>query len=317
MIDLRFTDLEYPLVEINIDDEFTDNKLTVLKENCLNVLEELNIFNIAFDFKSQGSIHQFVSLFPKYLQEKVNGILRFNINHLQYFNGLELQSISGYSDVVVNIVSDQLGDNDQLKEVAHCFLQPIIRITYRCDLLTTAQLYQTLDYLDQFLQIKYIILNPDYQEELDFKAFLDLQKLNLKKRKLRVFFDRGSLPAGLLRAHPCNGYILSCANCHYGKKDIPRSFMIDSSGFIYPEGLNENFRDFILGNILEKSLLILLDDYWLSPNHQKFKEACERVFQEYVLDFPFGLVPWRYLFYREVKKMSAEKFALEMAATKE
>lgn len=316
MIDLSFTDLEYPLIEINIDDQFTESKLAIFKENCLTGLEELNIFNIVFDFKSKSSLDQFIASFPPWLERKVNGILRFNLTLLQHFNQLDPQSISGYSDVVVNISSDQLGDVQQLREVTNCFIEPIFRITYHSDLQTTEEVSRKLDYLENFTQIKYIVLNPDYQKDLDFKAFLEIQKLNLRGRRLRVFFDRGSLPARLLRAHPCNGYILSCTNCHYGKKDLPRSFMINSAGFIFPEGLNEEFTGFILGNVFKKSLFSLLDDYWLSTNHHRFKETCERVFHEYVLDFPFGLVPWRYLFYREAKRISAKKLGCRNASNK-
>ncbi len=307
MIDTRFTDLEYPLVEFNVDDRFTEKRLGELVKNCLKELENLNIFNIAFDVKTGESLEKYIGSLPTGLTEKVNGLLRFNLNLLKRFNTLSLDLVKGYSDVIVNIEQAQLTEYEKMEELKNCGIAPILRITYTSTWEGTQQLYKTLDYLEDFSIIKYIIVNPDYRTEFDFKAFIDLQQLNVRsKRRIRAFFDRGSLPASILRAHPCNAYILSCSNCHYGKKDIPRSFVIDCDGSIYPEGLNERFANFLVGNIYEESLPQVLSDYWLGANHQVFKDACERVYHNYVLDIPFGLVPWRHLFYKEAQEILAE-----------
>ncbi len=302
MINPQFTMTEFPLVEILLDD-YSDDQIALFKENCIEQLVPLNIFSIMYKFLNKESIDKYLNYFSQIVIPELNGIIKFNIELLNYINEKYSELVTSFSDIIIEIGSDQLSSINLLNEINNCNYNPIIGITYSCTEEKIAELEQVLDQLDKITKIKTIVLNPDPQVELDLKEYLAFQrKIFASKRKGKVFYDRGNFPAFVLREHPCNAYILSCGNCHAGKKDIPRSFTIVSDGMIYPEGLDQRFSESIMGNIYEDTFPEILKKYWLSENHYFFKEACEKVFHEYVLDYPYGFIPWRYLFFKEASE---------------
>lgn len=310
IINPQFTTTEFPLVEIMLDDYIDDDKVTLLKENCIEQLVPLNIYTIIYKFANNKVLDKYLNSFSQIAIPELNAIAKINIEQLNEVNVKYFEQIASFSDIIIEIEPDQLSSNHLLNEIKNCRFDPIIRVTYSCNQDTVKDLWQILDLLDQIQKIKSIVLNPDYGAELDLKEYLATQrKVFGSKRQIKVFYDRGNFPATVLREHPCNAYVLSCANCHAGKKDIPRTFTIESDGLIYPEGLDSQFPQSVIGDVYKNKLNEILQTYWLTENHYFFKKACEKVYDHYVIDYPYGFMPWRYLFFKEAKEILSENLS--------
>ncbi|MCK4259324.1 MAG: hypothetical protein KAX49_10125 [Halanaerobiales bacterium] len=200
--------------------------------------------------------------------------------------------------MIVEVSRGQLHEFNLFEKLRTCSFSPIIKITFECNLASLKDLENIINYLSRFNTVKYIVLNPDCYRDFNFNAYMKLNKMG--SSDLQVFLDRGNFPANLLKEHPYNAYILNFKRDHPDKKGLPRYLVINSNGCVFPEGLDERFEDFKLGNIYNQTLFEMLEGYWLSNNHVLFKTVCEQVYNDYILDYPFYFIPWRYLFIKEI-----------------
>lgn len=310
IINPQFATTEFPLVEVLLDDNIDDDKVALLKENCIEQLVALNIYTIIYKFANNEVLDKYLDSLSRIAIPELNEIVKINIEHLNEVNIKYFEQVASFSDIIIEIEPHQLSSNHLFKEINNCRFDLIIRVTYSCNPDTIKELWQLLDFLDQIKNIKSIVLNPDNGVDLDLKEYLATQrKVFGSKRQIKVFYDRGNFPASVLREHPCNAYVLSCENCHAGKKDIPRTFTIESDGLIYPEGLDSQFPQSVIGDIYKNKLNEILQTYWLTENHYFFKKACEKVYDHYVLDYPYGFMPWRYLFLKVTKEILIENLS--------
>jgi len=109
------------------------------------------------------------------------------------------------------------------------------------------------------------------------------------------FMGQGILPTRLLTEHPCNAYVCKGHTCHSSKRDIGRKLYINPLGAVYPETeyLSE---DYAIGNLKDNTLDVLLESYFESEQHEKFRKLVKEIFLQYVQSCPYRVVPWRQIF---------------------
>lgn len=303
MSDVQYTQYELPIIELELDSESDPAKLELLNQNCFQVMQGLNIGNIMIRFQTRSAIDRWIGLHT-HMPSGLNVMPK--LKAVDYIYAVEHyeQDLKAYSDVIIEALGEELKDLTLPK--VKC-LYPMMQVTVQC----TEQLRENLDTLIQEMQsvgtVKCILLEPDFRTEIDFAWYNHLiDRIYHMTGDLRIFLERGNYPIQIIRKHPCNVYILSCEHCHSGKKDLPRVFTIQSDGEIFPEGMGKEFKRFAMGNIFEKKLDAILENYRFSPNHLRFKEACKRVYQQFALDYPFSAFPWRYFYVMKAQELLTE-----------
>ena len=301
--DVKFNQYELPIVEFELDNNFLQDNVEKIKENCFMVMQEININNIMVKFLTKEAIDRYIGYYA-HPYEGINVVAKLNAEHMEYVVTNYLQEIKAYSDVIFETTEDELKDL-QVPQIEEFY--PALQIGFKCDGTFVGRIDTLLEDLKNLGTTKFILMDPDLNAEFDFNGFNTLlERIYSMNSELRLFLERGNLPVHVLRQHPCNGYILSCESCHSGKKDLPRVFTIKSDGRVFPEGMGEEFPEFVMGSIFEKQIDELLGTYRFSENHMRFKEACKRVYHEYVLNYPFGILPWRYFYIKKAKEILAE-----------
>ncbi|MBU7029457.1 MAG: radical SAM protein [Theionarchaea archaeon] len=94
-----------------------------------------------------------------------------------------------------------------------------------------------------------------------------------------------------LTEHPCNAYACFGNTCHRHASNEPREIIILPDGDVAPVDSLLNPR-FYIGNIKEKSLRAVFQEYYGSPKQQLFLELCRKVFEERVISYPYEAIPW-------------------------
>lgn len=304
--DVRYTRYELPIIEIELDHKTDTAKLEKININCVQVMQKLNISNITVNFKSREVIDRYIGHFSANLPG-INVIARCKGTDFAYICDNYLSELKAYSDTILDVT---LEDLPGLSLPVLSDYLPILQVGFCCDESIIEKVDKVIEDLTKLSNVKFVLLEPDYLQNLDFKGYnMLINKLFNVKSSIKFFLERGNLPIQILRKHPCNAYILSCASCHSGKKDLPRSFTIKSDGRVFPEGMGVDcvrFEKFVMGNIFDKNLEQLLETYRFSENHLRFKEACKRIYHDFVLDFPFGVLPWRYFYVMKAKEILSE-----------
>lgn len=301
--DVQFTQYELPIVELEIDDDFDQLKAEKFKENCLSVAQTLNIHNVTINFLNRHAIDGFFSEYAQTI-EGLNLLAKMRVGDFAYALERYPEVLTRYSDVILLASAEEL----EGLTLAHIpDYMPIMQVGFLCDQTIIERIDHIIENLNKLDGlVKFVLLEPDYRNELDFKGYNMLMEKLYGTVTVRVFLERGNLPVHVLRKHPCNAYILSCASCHSGKKDVPRLFTIKSDGRVFPEGMDEEFAGFLMGNIYDLPLDTLLDSYRFSPGHLRFKEACTSIYHDYVLSYPFAVLPWRHFFIQKARQILAE-----------
>lgn len=304
--DVQYTQYEFPILEIELDGEMTEAKLDILHKNCFAVMPNLCINNAMIHFRTREAIDQWIGRYAQPV-EGVNLIAKLTGDDFAYAYERYAKELKAFSDVMIVSSAENL-PNLSLPRGTH--FSPMVQIGVPCNAQWEVELETFLQQLQQIGPAKCILIEPDYRQEIDFATYnLLIHAISNLASTLPLYFERGNFPVSAMRQHPCNAYILSCAHCHSGKKDIPRMYTIESDGRIFPEGMGREFPEYLMGNIFESPLDILLDTYRLTRTHLNFKEACKRVFEDFVLDYPFSYIPWRYFYVLKANELRVEVVA--------
>jgi hypothetical protein len=105
----------------------------------------------------------------------------------------------------------------------------------------------------------------------------------------KILMDYGILPTRLLTEHPCNGYVCSHGTCHSLKNNLPRRLYINRAGNVIPEHLDMK-PQYYLGNILEKDLISIMDEYKDSAKHENFLVLAKKVYTKWVQVCPYRVI---------------------------
>lgn len=301
--DVQYTQYEFPILEIEVDGEMNETRFELLHRNCFAVMPRLFMGNAMIHFLTREAIDRYLSDFAKPV-EGVNLIVKLKDTDFTYACERYPEELKAYSDVMVMTTAEAL---PELALPRGTYFSPMIQIGLVCDAAFEAELGRLIENIRKIGPAKCILLEPDYRQEIDFKSYNSLIEASFSLAAEKpVYFERGNFPVSAMRQHPCNAYILSCANCHSGKKDIPRMYTILGDGRTFPEGIGRELPEFEMGNIFEKPLDLLLDTYRLTPNHLNFKEAARRVFLDLILDYPFSYIPWRYFYVMKANEIRSE-----------
>lgn len=95
----------------------------------------------------------------------------------------------------------------------------------------------------------------------------------------------------VLIEHPCNAYACFGNECHRRAKNDPREVVILPDGSVSPVDTNLN-PHYYIGNVKEKSLCDVIQEYFGSPRQQQFLDLCSSVFRKRVLPYPYEAIPW-------------------------
>ncbi len=95
----------------------------------------------------------------------------------------------------------------------------------------------------------------------------------------------------VLVEHPCNAYACFGDSCHRGAKNDPRELIILPDGSLVPVDpcLHPAY---YMGNVKEKSLLEVVQDYFGSQEQLRFLNLCRKVHREKVIPYPYEAIPW-------------------------
>lgn len=109
----------------------------------------------------------------------------------------------------------------------------------------------------------------------------------------------------VLIEHPCNAYACFDHNCHRHITSEPREITILPDGWVVPlDSLLNPY--FYIGNVREKSLLKVFQEYEGSPQHKRFLALCRTVFEKHVKSYPHEAIPWTQLLIDESWKWNNE-----------
>lgn len=98
----------------------------------------------------------------------------------------------------------------------------------------------------------------------------------------------------VLTEHPCNAYACFGEKCHRHAKNDPRELTILPDGSLAPVEICLHPK-YYLGNVKEKPLLQVVQEYFGSPQQHRFLELCKRVLQERVIPYPYEAIPWSHI----------------------
>jgi MoaA/NifB/PqqE/SkfB family radical SAM enzyme len=110
----------------------------------------------------------------------------------------------------------------------------------------------------------------------------------------------------VLTEHPCNAYACFGHTCHRGASKEPREVTILPDGGVAPVDSLLN-PVFYIGNVREKPLCSVFQDYSTSPQRQQFLRLCERVFREQVVSYPYEAIPWAQILIEESWKVDNDQ----------
>ncbi len=106
----------------------------------------------------------------------------------------------------------------------------------------------------------------------------------------------------VLTEHPCNAYACFGHNCHRHATNEPREIIILPEGGVAPVDVCLH-PDYYMGNVKEKSLLEVVQEYYGSPQQVKFLALCKKVFEEKVIPYPYEAIPWSQILAEESWKV--------------
>ncbi|MBU7018725.1 MAG: radical SAM protein [Theionarchaea archaeon] len=95
----------------------------------------------------------------------------------------------------------------------------------------------------------------------------------------------------VLIEHPCNAYACFGETCHRHAKNDPRQITILPDGNMAPVETCLH-PCYYMGNVREKPLLQVVQDYFGSPQQIRFLDLCKRVLKERVIPYPYEAIPW-------------------------
>ena len=102
----------------------------------------------------------------------------------------------------------------------------------------------------------------------------------------------------VLVEHPCNAYACFGEKCHRHARDDPRSIIILPDGGVAPVDTCLH-PAYYMGNVKEKSFIDVVEEYYGSPQQQKFLKLCAEVFRERVIPYPYEAIPWSQILVEE------------------
>jgi MoaA/NifB/PqqE/SkfB family radical SAM enzyme len=102
----------------------------------------------------------------------------------------------------------------------------------------------------------------------------------------------------VLVEHPCNAYACFGHSCHRHSTNEPREIIILPDGWVAPVDTCLHPL-FYMGNVKEKTFLQLVQDYFGSPQQQRFLALCKRVLDERVVPYPYEAIPWTHILVEE------------------
>jgi MoaA/NifB/PqqE/SkfB family radical SAM enzyme len=106
----------------------------------------------------------------------------------------------------------------------------------------------------------------------------------------------------VLTEHPCNAYACFGHNCHRKATNEPREIIILPDGGVAPVDvcLHPNY---YMGNVNEKPLLTIVQEYYGSPQQEKFLTLTKKVFAERVIPYLYEAIPWSQMLAEESWKV--------------
>lgn len=97
------------------------------------------------------------------------------------------------------------------------------------------------------------------------------------------------LSSFIMREHPCNAYLCNGWKCKKKISGLPKHIYINEKMDVYPHDLF--YKVFYIGNIKNKKIDTLLEEYYMSKEYNNFIDYCKKVFIKYLSKYPYELVP--------------------------
>jgi len=133
-----------------------------------------------------------------------------------------------------------------------------------------------------------VIVNPivDCNNIKEFNVVLgQLYEQNIDKD---ISLGGFLIPVALIKEHPCNAYLCDGWKCGKKISQLPKVISVKEDGKIYPHNIvNEKF---LIGNIKTGSLSIILEKYKETVEYKNWKQLVEKVFINYVPNYPYQLI---------------------------
>lgn len=97
------------------------------------------------------------------------------------------------------------------------------------------------------------------------------------------------LSSFIMREHPCNAYLCNGWKCKKRISGLPKHIYINEKMDVYPHDLF--YKVFYIGNIKNKKIDTLLEEYYMSKEYNNFIDCCKKVFIKYLSKYPYELLP--------------------------
>lgn len=173
----------------------------------------------------------------------------------------------------------------------------IIVNTNQLNIIVNQNVYNLIELTNENMDMIIESISNDYnvivEPIIDVKNISEfihkLNKLFLQLDDKYINLNGFLIPSSLMREHPCNAYLCNGWKCGKKISGLPKYIFIDNQFNLYPHNLL--FDKLFMGNIKDKSLNMVLEDYIISDAYKNFQEYNKRVFIKYLSNYPYEYMP--------------------------
>jgi len=309
MQDIYFKDVEKAQIILNAASNENNAKLSQAVLQNTSYLDSIGIQRLQINVSAPVNISRIIE------QNKISIALMMHPSVLLDRSGTEFVKNFSSSKYVITIgIKKELGDKHMnptekllLQNSSGVGILFFVELSFERGLMNNVA--ESIDYWFG-KGVKNFILSPVFgirktHENNGLFSFSDfselyyiLQEKAKKSESLKLYFRQGVSPKTFLFEHPCNAYVCSDNFCHGSKSGLPRKIFIDSQGDVYPES-GRMHPGLSIGNLFNDTLKDLLTDYYHSQKHSRFVSLCQNVFETYIINCPYPVIPLTDLLVKE------------------
>ena len=144
------------------------------------------------------------------------------------------------------------------------------------------------------------LILSNINKNLIIEPVIDVNNISMEIENLNILINEINgndinlggfmLSSFIMREHPCNAYLCNGWNCKKRISGLPKHIYINEKMDIYPHDLF--YKVFYIGNIRNRKIDELLEEYYKSKEYNNFIDYCKKVFTKYLSKYPYELVPF-------------------------
>ena len=257
----KYLDMENATLELDLR---TKKKYKLFLENNTDYIYSLNFKRIIFHIKESKLITLYELLKKRFKESSILIMIYSSLN-----NNISLDFVDNI--IIINTNEKSIINND------HIF-----------NLISLSE--KNIDHLAKIINDEInVIVKPVINTNniaLFNKSFTELTK---RVEGKRINLDGYLVPSFLMREHPCNAYLCDGCHCKKNISTLPKYITINKNFDVYPHDLY--YEKLKIGNVTNKNISNILDNYHNTEPYIEFINYCKRVFIKYLSHYPYQYMP--------------------------